>query len=444
MNVTPTQNHTARIPAWSLLLGMVMAVMAPGLARADALVVTRAMTASTIAEFRIGQDAVDLSLEIGLVDLESFGNLLPDELLERMGREVVPLDQRIPRFFAEDLVLRADGGPPLAGRILSMTPRERVVRDEITGEPLPTGEADPELVILVLARYDMPNRPETLTLEQGIPAPGESRAGIGFVAYHLGLPANDFRYLPTQATMDLDWDDPWYSSFRNRNLLRQYRSPIQTFLYVEPFEARREVVIRPRDLQTWVDLGLAGKDTITVAMQTELKRKVGEFLARQGVMTVDGRPVTPELDRIDFLRRTLKTSTVIDPPEDLDVMSAMLGVIYVHPLTGLPQEATLSWGLFSDRIQSVPAAATDEAGPLPMILSPEDTVLVWQNFLKNPTVPSERQVATPAGKPVRVLAGLLWPVAALLGLTLVGGLIRLLRGQLLPGREKRLLFDASD
>ena len=53
----------------------------------DALVVTRAMTASTVAEIFIDEDAVRVELEIGVTDLEAFVNLVPDELLERMGRD---------------------------------------------------------------------------------------------------------------------------------------------------------------------------------------------------------------------------------------------------------------------------------------------------------------------------------------------------------------------
>jgi hypothetical protein len=71
------------------------------------------MTASTIAEFFIEEQAASVELEIGVSDLQAFRNLMPDEIHERLGHEPAPLASRLPRFFAEDLVIGADGGETL-------------------------------------------------------------------------------------------------------------------------------------------------------------------------------------------------------------------------------------------------------------------------------------------------------------------------------------------
>ena len=67
-------------------------------ARADALVVTKAMTASTIAEVFIRRDSIRVELEIGAPDLNGFRNVLPDALYERLGHSPVPLGERASRF----------------------------------------------------------------------------------------------------------------------------------------------------------------------------------------------------------------------------------------------------------------------------------------------------------------------------------------------------------
>ena len=371
-------------------------LLPPSLAYADAIIMTKAMTASTVSEIFVEESAVRVELEIGLQDLAAFRNLMPDGLYERMGYPSEPLAKRLRRFFRRDLVIRADGRR-LGGRVVEMGPRPRVRRDEITGEPLPAKEGEPELVVFAVLEYPFSGRPASLTM---VPPRQDDKfvsANIGFVVYHLGLPVNDFRYFSADEVLDLDWKDPWYSRFRNKNLRRQYDAPMSAFLYVEPYEVRSEIIARPKDLQHWIDLGLKGQSTIPVAMQTELKRKVADFLAKHINVTIDGQPAKPTLDRIHFLRRTLKTSGVIDPPEELDVAAATLGVIFVAPTTGLPQEATMTWDLFSPRIQKVRAAATDEAGPLPYTLQPDDAVLKWQNFLKNPTLPTLVKIEPPPG-----------------------------------------------
>jgi len=55
----------------------------------------------------------------------------------------------------------------------------------------------------------------------------------------------------------------------------------------------------------------------------------------------------------------------------------------------------MEWELFGDRIPVVPSAATDEAGPLPYILRPDDNVLTWTNYLQNPTLPVLVDVSAP-------------------------------------------------
>jgi hypothetical protein len=399
----------------------VVSLLTPLRAAGDAIVVTRAATASTIAEIFVEESAVRVEVEIGLSDLPAFRNLLPDGLYQRLGHEPEPLASRQARFFGEDLVIRADQGPPLAGRVREMGPRLRVPRDEITGEPLPGRDEEGETVVFAVLEYPFQGRPASLAFRPPAAERGAAAANIGFVAYHLGLPVNDFRYFGVEAVLDLDWEDSWYSRFRGRNLRRRYQAPIHAFLYVEPYEVRAEIIARPRDLQAWVDLGLDGRRTIPVEAQPELKRRAAEFLAVHVDVTVDGERIEPTLDRIHFLRRTLRSSSVIDPPEELEVLSATLGVIFVFPAVALPDEATLTWDLFSERIPVVPAAATDEAGPLPYQLVPDDNVLRWQNFLKNPTLPTLVELEPPPVLPVRVLAATGWlgvAAAALLGLRL--------------------------
>jgi hypothetical protein len=210
------------------------------------------------------------------------------------------------------------------------------------------------------------------------------------------LQVNDFRYLSSPETLHLDWEDPWYSQFDKRSLWRRFKEPISAFIYVEPFEVRKEIIVRPKDLQYWIDLGIEGKDIIKADQQADIKKKVAEFLTDLHPVIIDGNEAEGTLDRIHFLRRTLKMTSVIDPPEDLAAHSATLGVIFVYQTKGLPQEVTMEWDLFNERIQKINAATTDEAGGLPYPLSPDDTVLRWQNFLKNPTIPSFVAVAPPS------------------------------------------------
>ncbi len=357
------------------------------LVRPDPLIITRAMTASTIAEFFVERDSILVQLEIGLVDLPAFHNLLPSELLARIQDTTTPLARRLTQFFRHDLTITPLGGTPIVGRLLRMSVRRRLQRDEITGEPLPNQDENAELVLLAELSYPLSVMSDTLSFSPPGTSAGATGplANIGFVVYHEGIPVNDFRYLAPDATLGLDWEDPWYSAFTVRSLRRQFYAPLSAYLYVEEHEVRKEIVLRPKDLQQWTDLGLAGRDSIVVGEQEEIKRRVVEFLDTHTQVSIDGRPVDGHLDRVHFIYRTLRTTGVIDPPRDLRLTDALLGVIFYYPVDSLPELVTMEWDLFGEGIREIPSAATDEAGPLPYILTPDDRVLTWRNVLTNPT-----------------------------------------------------------
>ncbi len=402
-----------------LLLLPGLLVLAEG-ASADAIIVSQAQAASTIAEVFVEERAIRVELEIAVPDLGGFRNLLPDELLERLEVQPEPLAERLPRFFSEDMVFRVADGPPLPGRVTQMRGGTRIVRDEISGEPLPLEEGNGEVVVFATLEYPLATRPTSLSMTpprggSGFPAPA-----IGMVTYHQGVALNDFRYWGREEVLELDWADSWYSRFQTRSMKRQYDAPLNVFLYVEPYEVRVEIIARPKDLQQWTDMGLAGMDVIPVELQEEIKLKAAEFLSGRFELVIDGATVTPVLERVNFLERTLRTSTVVSPPRELGVLPATLGVILVAPTSGLPEEVSVTWNLFSDRITVVPAAATDEAGPFPYLLSADDRVLRWRNFLLQPTIPTMVEIIAPPPIYAGALVATTWISGLLvLGLALV-------------------------
>ena len=385
----------------------VVAFIHAGLLLADALVVNQAMFADSIAEYYVEEHQVRLELEIGQRDLGAFRNLLPDALYQRLGYGDVPQAQRLAQFTSQDMALLA-GDVLLKGEITMLGPAVRPRRDEITGEPLPTPEDEAEVVIRATIIYKFVEQPESLTLI----APRETGpANIGFVLYHLGVAVNDFRYLRSGFTVELDWQDAWYSRFTEKVLRRQYFSPMTGFIYIEPYEVRKEIILRPSDVQRYVDLGLEGATMIPAARQDEIKAKVVDFLADYFPVTIDGRPVEGTIDRVNFLRRTLRSSVVVDN-QDLDLLSATIGVIYFFPTDGLPQTVEMTWDLFNDKMPIVPTAAVDQAGPLPMLLEADFNVLRWENFLRFPEMPTLFDIEAPPTVLQRATGWLRWVTVA--------------------------------
>lgn len=384
---------------------------------ADAIVRSQAMFATTIAEFHVEQDGIRVELEIGLPDIGGFRNLLPDGVYEEMGNEPRPYGERLVEFFARDLVIAGDS-EVLPGQLRSIGPQPRVKRDDVTGEELPVIAAEAETVVAAELFYPFGDtRPEQLEFN---PPLQFGMVTVGFVIYHNTVAVNDFRYMSPGMVLKLDWEDPWYSAFASRSMRRSYFAPMSGFLYVEPFEVRKEIIVRPKDMQRWVDLGLEGAAVVRSDQRGQVLEKIAAFLMERQPVTIDGKPVTPILDRVNFLTRTLKSSVVVEPGIDINIDSAVVGAIFVYPTSELPDNAIMTWDMFDDRVQLVPASSVDEAGPLPTYLEPDFARLEWQNFLKNPTVPGLVELAKPPSAVALWLYKLRWALvaAALVLLTL--------------------------
>ena len=364
-------------------------------ARGDWINLTGAETAPNIAEITVLDDRVEVALEVYVGDLKVFKDLIPDDWLKDLKVDRPPLAERLKRFSEQGLRIVTDEGKTLEAELRLAEPRLRKDRyspfagmvNPYTNLKAAEAPADKRVLYAELVYPFGGAQPKTLTISPPLDADGRAAVSIGFIAYHKAVPVIDFRYLGAPSTLTLD-PDPWYSKFDNPNLSRHHKDALMSFLYVEPYEVRHEALMRVKDLANWMDLGLRGDRTIEVDELEPLKQRIGEFLLHKNPVKVDGKPVKPILDRTNFVKLGLTGVQILEVPERLEIDSAVVGVILSYITDGMPQQVTVDWELFTDQVQRVPATATDPAGPLPTILTPEDHVHTWTNYLKHYELPT--------------------------------------------------------
>ena len=352
----------------------------PAASWADWINLTGAETAENIAEFTVTDGEVRVAFELYPSDAEV---LLPgDGIALQIEADGVTL---VPEILLQEGRDRVDRFSPFAGMVDPRT------RRKIPGPP------EDKAVIFLDVRYPFDGRPENLTITPPMNDAGFATATIGFLLYHKAAPVVDFRYLSRPETLNLDWDDPWYTAFENPNLVRHHRWPQMTFLYVEPRELRHESLVRVRDLMEWTEDSPDVQRTLTEAEQSELKQTAGEFFRDRNPVTIDGEPAERSDVRAEFLTITTRGLQVVDSGAGVDASAGLIGVSESYWIESLPQAASMEWQLFDERIDQVPTNVIDPAGPYPSFIGEDNPVLEWENFLNDWREPTLRPIPVSDG-----------------------------------------------
>ncbi len=329
---------------------------------------TGAEHSSTVAEIWIDEERITLRLEIGDLDQDAFVDLLND---------AAPGQDEVSR----ELLLIGDNGAPLAGAVKVIERRPRTDRSTVSQSTAAQVPGSAEVTYAEVV-YELGMHPATLTL---MPPPrmgsDEAAAQIGFIVYHETIPVIDFQYLVRPETLRLDWRDPWYSAFENADLKRHHSAPLMTFLYVEPYEVRFEILIRLKALASWMSLDVSTQEPIDIDRQARLREQVGQFLLQQSRVQIDGVRSRPLLDRVEFVRVTPQGIQSLDAAERLTFQTALVGVILAYATPGPPQDVTVDWTHFDDQITSIPATIIDPVSQLPYDVTPAQPTLRWTNML---------------------------------------------------------------
>jgi len=377
---------------------------------ADYINMTGAELSSTIAEVLVEDDNIKLKLEIGEKDLETFGDLISVILKKDSNLSEETKLKRQRRFLKEGLVILADGAP-LDGEVKLIEVRERTQRPSFYTNP-PGGQKPSKYVVYVEIEYPLKRKQKSLIINPPMNKEGFTQANVGFIVYHKSIPVIDFRFLSPNAELKLNWDDPWYSKYDNPNLKRHHSSSLMSFLYIELFEVRHEILVRLKDMENWIDLGFKNDDLLGPDQKKIIETELSEFFLDHNIVKIDGKVVKPIIDRVQFVKPNLTGIQVLEESEDIEYLSAIVGIILAYPVAGIPQQVTVDWDMFSEKIQKIPANMIDAAGPFPYYLMPDDNVLTWNNYLKNYSMPeiselniqdSMRNISIPVGTAVSLI-----------------------------------------
>ena len=405
---------------------MSLFILWPPFLKADWMNLTGAETARNIAEIHILDDHVKVKLEVYVDDLDKFEELIPDDWFNKPSTnsastsvsERPSLEQRMQTFATKRLQFITEKGVSLPAKLKLVELRTRVDRlspfagmiNPMTRQRVQGAPAD-KRVLYTEIDYPFPHKeidqgqilqPEQLKIIPPLDDKGFATTNIGFIAYHKAVPITDFRYLGQAATLTLDWQDPWYTKFDNKNLSRHHKYPLMLYLYVEPRQVRLESLLRISDIAELTGFNMAGSYASVADKHLFLQEHIKNYYADKEILQIDGISFKPDSIRVEFLHATLSGLKSVENSSSIDQSSLLVGVSQQYFIQALPQKIESRWQYFNQRIERIPVIVTDPVGPLQNLIDKDDPVFGWQNFLKKYKEPVMQPVSVKTGLSVDI------------------------------------------
>jgi hypothetical protein len=211
--------------------------------------------------------------------------------------------------------------------------------------------------------------------------------------------------LSTDAS-EAEWD-AWYERRREQELGITNYSSVYSFLYVEDYEVRHEILIPLLTLQSSVLIPRRDAAFLELDEQQEAKEQVGAFFAAGNPIVIDGVSVQATVERVDFYGVDFKDFAQRAPAKGVSMSNARAGVILSYSCKNTPSEVTLQWNQFNDDIWRITGTvyAFDEVTRHVFRRGNENNTFRWTNPGR-PAVPPIENVSQLI--PYRVKVGVYW------------------------------------
>jgi hypothetical protein len=311
----------------------------------------------------------EISIEPGAVDMDV--RVREDLFMNPAGADAGSLVPGLLRLMDKSGHI-VEGRPVPGSACPALRSGDRVMESVAQADPV-QGKTDAPYCEARL-HFDVSGKPDTLTL---VP-PAQSGQKLGVVVSHRGVPLADLGALEAPARLTLDWNDPWRSRFEAPGRIRRHSAP-RSFLYVEPYEVRHEVLLRLEDLAPYLRFRPRDPQNLGAGERESLKQAVGDFLRTRNPVRINGAAVEPQLDRVEFLRFGRQGMQQAGDSEPLYPASALVGAILVY-LTEAPAETVdLQWELFGAGLERRPVTLYFGKESFEFEATPRDPVFRWSS-----------------------------------------------------------------
>ena len=358
-------------PAVVVFCAVLMTVVsAQGPPMSQASVVVDALTNKIVAQMTIMTDDVAL-----------YQKIQPGEDQRLSGDQLQSGARKHAEYLNKHFTIRGENGEPLKGKLAEMDasqiPKEGLYPSELM-----------QYGVIYRFDYDVDKAQDFLTISQTL---GGEDGAIAEVVDLMVLHSGVWFEEPTKVGMKsphsvkFDWANGPPEQPKNWRELRKRRearkaerlgissySGLYSYIYIEPFEVRHEVLI-----------------PLTIE----------QFFRTHNPVEIDGIAVQPVVQRLEFYGLDFKDFAQTVEKERTSIYQARLGVILTYSVKGHPNQVKMTWDAFNRNVPFVKSAYyAYDAAPENTYFEPIEPEFEWKSEVAR-EAPTLASVPTP--KPPR-------------------------------------------
>ena len=311
---------------------------------------------NTLADCR--EDEVRVTLRVMLEDLVLFHGLKANSETIFSAADLRAAAKKHEAFLLKHFSVRDGQGQSLKGAVVS--------RDDSV---IPDDGVRLEDLMKLIAVYELkytPAKPKPafLTFTQTF---GGEKTVVPSIMEFMPLQTGVWIEKPVQLqpgqphTVALDWKNPPDQAPQNWRELRKKRaeefqkrlgitsySGLYSYIYLTDREVRHEILIPLLTFEKWLPLPRANPEFIEVAEQDAARQKITEWFRGRNPVEIDGVPVQPILQRLQFFGLDIRDFAQNAEPRRVSAYQARLGIILVYPAKAPPNRVRLTWDSFQE------------------------------------------------------------------------------------------------
>lgn len=178
---------------------------------------------------------------------------------------------------------------------------------------------------------------------------------------------------------------------------------IQSFLSVEPFEVRHEVMVRLAGLAD--ALAIDPGSRLEIEAQPGVVERITALVLASSAMRADGTAPDALVRRADFMTVDPTGARPRPSPVPESVPHAVVGLVIAYPLDGMPDQISLTWTPMPAGLESIPVSVIDPESAASSVVDASRPTVTWENALVEDPIPTVEAVAVePLRLPVPLLS----------------------------------------